>query len=184
LRRWRCRGSFLCKASSSVIPAPAANPGPAVIPAKAGITKHPGSSATRRNGVPRKAASRRPRARLVLLLRSPEGDRVSCLRRNDGGAEESRCPQIHLRLGAKACRGRLRTERPGHVWCSCCDHPKEIGIPACAGMTEERQVRRRVEVRVGLSPTRHPSALRSFGRPDRCPQAESRDPPRAGLRLT
>ena len=64
-------------------------PTPAVIPAKAGITTHTGSSATRRNGVPMKAASGTVEVRRTLLLRSPEGDRDSCLRRNDGGAQES-----------------------------------------------------------------------------------------------
>ena len=48
-------------------------------------------------------------------------------------------PGSHPRLGSRACRGRLRTECPGHGRCSCCGHPKEIGIPACAGMTEERR---------------------------------------------
>ena len=63
-------------------------PSPAVIPAKAGITKHPSSSATRRDGVPRKAASGTAEVRLTLLLRSPEGDgdpqprRHSCEGRN------------------------------------------------------------------------------------------------------
>ena len=51
------------------------DPSPAVIPAKAGITMHTGSSATRRNGVPMKAASGTTKARLTLFLRSPEGDR-------------------------------------------------------------------------------------------------------------
>ena len=63
-------------------------PTPAVIPAKAGITTHTGSSATRRNGVPMKAASGTVEVRLTLLLRSPEGDgdpqprRHSCEGRN------------------------------------------------------------------------------------------------------
>ena len=106
-------------------------PTPAVIPAKAGITKHPSSSPTRRNDVARKAATGTAEVRLTLLLRSLEGDRDSCLRRND-----------------------------------------EVGGYDI------------LKLRAGFSPPRRPSGRRSFRRPGRCPQAGLRVPRRAGLRLT
>ena len=69
-------------------------PTPAVIPAKAGITKHPSSSATRRNDVARKAASGTTKARLTLFLRSPEGDRDPHPRRHSCEGRNHEAPKL------------------------------------------------------------------------------------------